>query len=80
VIYVVVGLPPPHAGYPEVSDRNATFNGLRASAYSPRVRNAKIHPAVAPLREEIVRHQASGERLRRDRSRLMPARQTASRP
>jgi nicotinamidase-related amidase len=52
VIYVVVGFRP---GYPEVSDRNATFNGLKASgAFAAGAENAKIHPAVAPLAEEIV--------------------------
>jgi nicotinamidase-related amidase len=52
VIYVVVGFRP---GYPEVSDRNATFNGLKASgAFAAGAENAKIHPAVAPLVEEIV--------------------------
>lgn len=58
VIYVVVGFRP---GYPEVSDRNATFNGLKASgAFGAGAENAKIHPAVAPLAEEIVtKHQVS---------------------
>jgi nicotinamidase-related amidase len=52
VIYVVVGFRP---GYPEVSDRNATFKGLKASgALAAGAENAKIHPAVAPLAEEIV--------------------------
>jgi hypothetical protein len=52
VIYVVVGFRP---GYPEVSDRNATFNGLKASgAFAAGAENAKIHPAVAPRAEEIV--------------------------
>src|SRR6202030_1496399 len=52
VIYVVVGFRP---GYPEVSDRNATFNGLKASgAFGTGAENAKIHPAVAPLAQEIV--------------------------
>jgi nicotinamidase-related amidase len=52
VIYVVVGFRP---GYPEVSDRNATFNGLKAlGAFAAGAENAKIHPAVAPLAEEIV--------------------------
>ena len=58
VIYVVVGFRP---GYPEVSDRNATFNGLKASgAFAAGAENAKIHPAVAPLAEEIVtKHRVS---------------------
>jgi nicotinamidase-related amidase len=58
VIYVVVGFRP---GYPEVSDRNATFNGLKASgAFAAGDENAKIHPAVAPLAEEIVtKHRVS---------------------
>ena len=52
VIYVVVGFRP---GYPEVSDRNATFNGLKTSgAFAAGAENAKIHPDVAPLAEEIV--------------------------
>src|SRR3982075_2643886 len=52
VIYVVVGFRP---GYPEVSDRNATFNGVKASGVlAAGAENAKIHPAVAPLAEEIV--------------------------
>jgi nicotinamidase-related amidase len=52
VIYVVVGF---RSGYPEVSDRNATFNGLKASgAFAAGVENTRIHPAVAPLAEEIV--------------------------
>ena len=52
VIYVVVGFRP---GYPEVSDRNATFNGLKASgAFAAGAESAKIHPALAPLAEEIV--------------------------
>ena len=52
VIYVVVGFRP---GYPEISDRNATFDGLKASgAFAAGAENAKIHPAVAPLAEEIV--------------------------
>jgi nicotinamidase-related amidase len=52
VIYVVVGFRP---GYPEISDRNATFSGLKASgALAAGAENAKIHPAVAPLAEEIV--------------------------
>jgi len=52
VIYVVVGFRP---GYPEVSDRNATFNGLKASGVlAAGAENAKIHPAVAPLAGEIV--------------------------
>jgi nicotinamidase-related amidase len=58
VIYVVVGFRP---GYPEVSDRNATFNALKASgAFAAGAENAKIHPAVAPLAEEIVvKHRVS---------------------
>jgi len=52
VIYVVVGFRP---GYPEVSDRNATFNRLKASGvFAAGAENAKIHPAVTPLAEEIV--------------------------
>ncbi|MEA2771107.1 MAG: hypothetical protein QOD93_4069, partial [Acetobacteraceae bacterium] len=52
VIYVVVGFRP---GYPEVSDRNATFYGIKASgAFAVGAENTKIHPAVAPLAEEIV--------------------------
>jgi nicotinamidase-related amidase len=52
VIYVVVGFRP---GYPEISDRNATFNGLKASsAFAAGAENVKIHPAVVPLAEEIV--------------------------
>jgi nicotinamidase-related amidase len=52
VIYVVVGFRP---GYPEVSDRNATFNGLKASgAFAAGAENAKIHPAVTPMADEIV--------------------------
>jgi nicotinamidase-related amidase len=52
VIHVVVGFRP---GYPEISDRNATFRGLKASgALAAGDENAKIHPAVAPLAEEIV--------------------------
>lgn len=52
VIYVVVGFRP---GYPEISDRNATFSRLKASgALAAGAENAKIHPAVAPLAEEIV--------------------------
>jgi nicotinamidase-related amidase len=52
VIYVVVGFCP---GYPEVSDRNATFNRLKASgAFAAGAENAKIHPAVTPLEDEIV--------------------------
>src|ERR1700678_4431175 len=52
VIYVVVGFRP---GYPEVSDRNTTFKGLKASgALAAGAESAKIHPAVAPLSEEIV--------------------------
>ena len=52
VIYVVVGFRP---GYPEISDRNATFSGLKASgALAAGAENAKIHPAVAPLAEDIV--------------------------
>ena len=52
VIYVVVGFRP---GYPEVSDRNPTFNGLKASgAFAAGAENTKIHPAVAPVSEEIV--------------------------
>jgi nicotinamidase-related amidase len=51
VIYVVVGFRP---GYPKVSDRNATFYGIKASgAFAVGAEN-KIHPAVAPLAEEIV--------------------------
>jgi nicotinamidase-related amidase len=52
VIYVVVGFRP---GYPEVSDRNATFSRIKASgAFAAGAENAGIHPAVAPLAEEIV--------------------------
>src|ERR1700727_2820628 len=52
VVHVVVGFPP---GYPEVSGRNATFNGIKASgAFAVGAENTKIHPAVAPLAEEIV--------------------------
>src|ERR1700723_2039697 len=52
VIYVVVGFRP---GYPEVSDRNTTFNRLKASgAFATGAENAKIHPAVAPLTDDIV--------------------------
>jgi nicotinamidase-related amidase len=55
VIYVVVGFRP---GYPEVSDRNPTFNGLKASGvFAAGAENAKIHPAVTPLGEE--KHRAS---------------------
>jgi nicotinamidase-related amidase len=53
VIYVVVGFRP---GYPEISDRNATFNGVKASGVlAAGAENAKIHPAVAPLAELILR-------------------------
>jgi len=45
VIYVVVGFRP---GYPEVSDRNATFNGLKARVYSPRV--PKMRRSIPPSR------------------------------
>jgi nicotinamidase-related amidase len=45
VIYVVVGFRP---GYPEVSDRNATFNGSRPRAYSPRV--PKMRRSIPPSR------------------------------
>src|SRR5258705_3067507 len=70
VIYVVVGFRP---GYPEVSDRNATFNGLKASGgLAAGAENAKIRHAAGGRNR---RHQASGERLRRDRSRPDPARQ-----
>jgi nicotinamidase-related amidase len=52
VIHVVVGF---RVGYPEVSDRNPTFNGLKASgAFGAGDENARIHPAVTPLAEEIV--------------------------
>ena len=52
MICVAVGFRP---GYPEVSDRNATFNALKASgAFAAGAENAKIHPAVAPMAEEIV--------------------------
>jgi len=52
VIYVVVGFRP---GYPEVSDRNATFSGLKASgAFAAGAENTRIHPAIAPLAEEII--------------------------
>jgi nicotinamidase-related amidase len=52
VIYVVVGFRP---GYPEVSDRNVTFSGLKASGVlASGAENAKIHPAVTPLADEIV--------------------------
>ena len=52
VIYVVVGFRP---GYPEVSGRNATFSGLKASgAFAAGAENAKIHPAVTPMADEIV--------------------------
>jgi nicotinamidase-related amidase len=52
VIYVVVGFRP---GYPEASDRNATFNGLKASgAFASGAESAKIHSAVAPLAGEII--------------------------
>jgi len=52
VIYVVVGFRP---GYPEVSDRNATFYRIKASgAFAVGAENTKIHPAVAPVAEEIV--------------------------
>jgi nicotinamidase-related amidase len=52
VIYVVVGFRP---GYPEVSDRNATFNRLKPSGVlATGAENARIHPAVAPLADEIV--------------------------
>jgi hypothetical protein len=52
VICVAVGF---RQGYPEVSDRNATFNALKASgAFAAGAENAKIHPAVAPMAEEIV--------------------------
>jgi nicotinamidase-related amidase len=52
VIYVVVGFRP---GYPEISDRNATFSRLKASgAFAADAENTGIHPAVAPLAEEIV--------------------------
>jgi len=52
VIYVVVGFRP---GYPEISDRNATFNRLKASGvFTAGAENMRIHPAVAPLAEEIV--------------------------
>src|ERR1700677_2477427 len=52
VIYVVVGFRP---GYPEVSDRNATFSRIKASgAFAAGAENTGIHSAVAPLAEEIV--------------------------
>jgi nicotinamidase-related amidase len=52
VIYVVVGFRP---GYPEISDRNATFSGLEAAgAFAAGAEIAKIDPAVVPLAGEIV--------------------------
>src|SRR5712664_647627 len=73
VIYVVVGFRP---GYPEVSDRNATFNGLKALGHIRR----GCRKCEDPSRRRAAgggnhRHQASGERLRRDRSRPDAARQ-----
>ena len=51
-LHVVVGFRP---GYPEVSDRNATFKRLKASgAFAAGAESAEIHPAVAPLAEEVV--------------------------
>jgi nicotinamidase-related amidase len=52
VIYVVVGFRP---GYPEISDRNAAFDGIEVSgAFAAGAENVKIHPAGGPQAEEIV--------------------------
>ena len=73
VIYVVVGFRP---GYPEVSNRNATFNGLEAlDAFAAGVENAKDPSRRRAAGRGNRRHQASGERLRRNRSRADAARQ-----
>src|SRR3979490_3216254 len=44
-MYVVVGFRP---GYPEVSDRNATFNGLKASAGALAFLDGKIAGPLVP--------------------------------
>ena len=51
VIYVVVGFRP---GYPEISSRNSAFTGLKSSGAFDDAEQIKIHPAVAPLPEDII--------------------------
>ncbi|HET6724377.1 MAG TPA: isochorismatase family cysteine hydrolase [Gammaproteobacteria bacterium] len=52
VIYIAVGFRP---GYPEVSPRNPSFSGLRASGrLAPGSVGADMHPAVAPQENDIV--------------------------
>src|SRR5260370_3844136 len=72
VIYVVVGF---RAGYPEVSERNATFNGLKVSGAFAAGAKCEDPSRRRAAGRGTRRHQASGERLRRDRSRPDAARQ-----
>ena len=52
VIYVVVGFRP---GFPEVSARNLSFSGIKASGrFAPGAAEIGIHPAVAPKPDEVV--------------------------
>ncbi|TDD80953.1 cysteine hydrolase [Actinomadura darangshiensis] len=51
VIYVVVALRP---GHPEVDERNVTFGGLPADAFTEGDPGTAVHPAVAPLPGETV--------------------------
>jgi nicotinamidase-related amidase len=52
VIYITVGFRP---GYPEVSLRNKSFSGIRASGrLAPGSAGAKVHSAVAPQENDIV--------------------------
>jgi nicotinamidase-related amidase len=52
IVYVVVGF---RSGYPEISARNASFNGVKASGiFAAGDAKAEIHPAVAPRPGEPI--------------------------
>ena len=53
IIYVVVRF---RKGYPEISDRNRSFAAIRAAGIAMEESNpaTAIHPAVAPLEDDIV--------------------------
>jgi nicotinamidase-related amidase len=59
VIYIVVGFRP---NYPEISQRNLTFSGIRQSGlFASGDRAAEIHPEVAPHPGDltVVKHRVS---------------------
>jgi nicotinamidase-related amidase len=67
VIYVIVCFRP---GYPEISERNPFFRGLKAAGrLGEGTPGAAIHPRVAPQPTEVIVTKRRGDEFRRARCR-----------